>query len=110
MVEINPVDARALGIMDGDYLRLSTRRGSIAVRADVTDRVPAKTLFTSFHYWEASGNELTNRAFDPITATPEYNVSAARIEKISPREAHGIIAAKSKKYLVEMEDRVSALK
>jgi predicted molibdopterin-dependent oxidoreductase YjgC len=83
-VEINPVDARALGVTDGDYLRLSTRRGCIAVQADVTDRVPEKTLFTSFHYWEASGNELTNRAFDLITATPEYNVSAAKVEKISP--------------------------
>lgn len=110
MVEINPVDARALGVADGDYLRLSTRRGCIAVRADVTDRVPEKTLFTSFHYWEASGNELTNRAFDPITTTPEYNVSAAKVEKIPTQEANGIIAEKSKKYLVEMEDRVSALK
>jgi formate dehydrogenase major subunit len=109
-VEINPADARAFGVTDGDYLRLTTRRGCIAVQADVTDRVPEKTLFTSFHYWEASGNELTNRAFDPITATPEYNVSAAKVEKISPREAHNIIAEKSKKYLVEMENTVSALK
>jgi formate dehydrogenase major subunit len=110
MVEINPVDARAFGVTDGDYLRLTTRRGCIAVQAEVTDRVPEKTLFTSFHYWEASGNELTNRAFDPITATPEYNVSAAKVERISPREAHDISAEKSKKYLVELENTVSALK
>ena len=54
----------------------------------MTERVAPKSVFSTFHYWEANCNELTNAAaLDPICGIPEYKVSAARVEKSSPAEA-----------------------
>lgn len=103
LVQVHPADAKKLGIRDGDWVKLSTRRGAIALKADVTDRVPEKTLFMAFHYWQAAGNELTNAEFDPVTSTPEYNVAAVKVEKITPQEAQKMIAEKREKYRVQVE-------
>ena len=82
-VEINPADAAILGVAHGDYVRVTTRRGSVVVRAEVTDRVPKGVTFITFHYTEAAGNLLTNSALDPVSKTPEYKVCAVRVEKVS---------------------------
>lgn len=82
-VEINPADAASLGVAHGDYVRVTTRRGSVVVRAEVTDRVPKGVTFITFHYTEAAGNLLTNSALDPVSKTPEYKVCAVRVEKVS---------------------------
>lgn len=87
-IELNPADAKELGVADGDFIKLSTRRGKTVARAWVTERVAPKSVFSTFHYWEANCNELTNAAaLDPICGIPEYKVSAARVEKSSPAEA-----------------------
>ncbi len=81
LTEINPADAGALGLADGAQMRVSSRRGSVVTTAKVTERVPPGILFMTFHYWECAVNELTNSAFDPISMTAEYKVSAVKIEK-----------------------------
>jgi predicted molibdopterin-dependent oxidoreductase YjgC len=81
--EINPEDARSIGLKDGDELRVTSRRGSVVTRAKVTERVPAGILFMTFHFSETAANELTNSASDPISKTAEYKVCAIRIEKVS---------------------------
>lgn len=79
-VQVNPADAAVEGILDGDDVRLSSRRGSIDVTARVTPEVPPKLLFVPFHFAEASANVLTNPALDPACKMPEYKVCAARME------------------------------
>lgn len=81
LVEINPQDAEKLGIADGGLARLSTRRGELNVKAKVTDRVPASTVFMNFHFSEAPVNIiLTNPALDPIAKIPEFKVCAVKVE------------------------------
>jgi formate dehydrogenase major subunit/formate dehydrogenase alpha subunit len=80
-VEINNEDARALGISEGDRVRVTTRRGSIAPIARVTDRILKGVLFIPFHYAEAAANVLTNPALDATAKIPEYKVCAAKLEK-----------------------------
>jgi formate dehydrogenase major subunit len=82
LLEINPDDARELGVGSGDMVRVTSRRGSIEAKAWVTDRSPRGVCWCSFHFENACGNVLTNNAFDPVTETAEYKVSAVRIEKI----------------------------
>jgi formate dehydrogenase major subunit len=106
MVEIHPRDAKKLGLRDGDFVKLSSRRGSIAAKAWVTERVPENTIFTTFHYWEACVNELTNTATDPIAGIPEFKVAAVKAEKISAAEAGRIFEEKRAKYLVDVEKEV----
>lgn len=87
-IELNPADAKELGVADGDFIKLSTRRGKSIARAWVTERVAPKNVFSTFHYWEANCNELTNaQSLDPICGIPEYKVSAAKVEKSSAAEA-----------------------
>lgn len=107
MIEINPCDAKKLSINDGEYIKVSTRRGSVVARAWVTERVPENTVFMTFHYWEACSNELTNTATDNIAGTPELKVAAAKVEKISPTEAQGIRQEKKEKYLVGLEKEIT---
>jgi predicted molibdopterin-dependent oxidoreductase YjgC len=78
--EINPADAEHLGIRNGDMVRVTTRRGSIVVRARVADRTRPGAIWMPFHFVEASTNLLTNDAFDNITRTAEYKCCAAKLE------------------------------
>ena len=80
-IEINPADAALLGISDAELLSVSSRRGSIKVKARVSDIVPAKVVFIPFHYREAAANMLTSDALDPISKIMEAKVCAVRVEK-----------------------------
>ena len=79
--EINKADAKGLGISEGDRIIVSSRRGSIALRARVTERIIPGAVFIPFHYSEAAANWLTNAALDPVSKIPELKVCAARIQK-----------------------------
>ena len=83
LFEINPDDAEKMDIQSGDMVQVSSRRGSIQVKAWVTNRSPQGVCWCSFHFEDACANVLTNNAFDPVTETAEYKVSAVKIEKIS---------------------------
>lgn len=79
--EINPVDAAALGIKDGDRMLISSRRGSVETTAQVTDRVQEGVVFMTFHFKESAANILTNDALDPIAKIPEFKVCAIKVAK-----------------------------
>lgn len=81
-IEINPADACRLNICEGEQIKVSSRRGSIIVKANVTDRVPQGMVFTSFHFSEVAVNFLTNSARDPIAKIPELKVAAVKLEKL----------------------------
>ena len=79
--EINSADARTLGIVQGDILTVSSRRGTITVKADVSERCDKGVVFIPFHYSEAAVNKLTITAMDPVANIPEYKVCAVKIDK-----------------------------
>ena len=82
-VQVNPVMAARLNIADGEFVRLTTRRGSIELAAEVTDILAENVVFTFFHFSEAAANYLTNgAALDPLAGIPEFKVCAARLERI----------------------------
>ncbi len=88
LVEINPEDALRLGLDNRARLRLTSRRGSLQAEAWITDRVPPGMVYANFHFPDASANELTIAALDPISKIPEYKVCAVRVEAIQPSESH----------------------
>lgn len=81
-VEINPRDAKTLAIQPGDKLKVASRRGSIELVADISERCDQGVLFIPFHYSEAAVNRLTNTALDPVAKIPEFKVCAVRVEKV----------------------------
>jgi formate dehydrogenase alpha subunit len=82
-VEINPGLAAELGVESGSLVRLTSRRGSLEVKANVTERVPEGVVFMTFHFVETAVNWLTNAdSLDPVAKIPEYKVCAVKVEKV----------------------------
>jgi len=81
VIEIHPDDAEALSIVDGQLVRVSSRRGQIEIAARVSQRVMPGTVFLAFHYREAPANRLTIAALDPVAKIPEFKVCAVKIAK-----------------------------
>jgi len=80
LVEINPKDAKKLKVKEGQFVKVSSRRGSVQAKSTVTERVPPGVIFMNFHFKEAAVNLLTNPALDPIAKIPEYKVCAVKVE------------------------------
>jgi len=86
-VEINPHDAFRLNVLDGETVRVASRRGEVKVKARVTDRSPIGTVWMSFHYRDVLTNLLTNNTFDAVAKCPEYKVCAVKVEKLVSGES-----------------------
>ncbi|WP_137284679.1 formate dehydrogenase subunit alpha [Halorussus salinisoli] len=83
-VEVHPETADQLGVSNGEYVRVESRRGDIVVKAQVTDRVGEGTLFIPMHFAAGAVNKLTQETFDPQAGIPEYKVSSVRVEALGP--------------------------
>ena len=81
-VELHPEDAHALGISEGDWVRLVSRRGELEARAKLGDRVYPGLVWMALHFAEAKVNWLTHDVGDPLIGTPEYKTSAVRVEPV----------------------------
>jgi predicted molibdopterin-dependent oxidoreductase YjgC len=80
LIEVNDLDAEKLGLNGNKRVRVSSRRGTIEAEALITDRVPPGMVYANFHFPEASANELTIAALDPVAKIPEYKVCAVKVE------------------------------
>jgi nitrate reductase (cytochrome) len=85
-VEVHADDARALGIRDGERVRLVSRRGTLALTARIDHRgqPPRGQLFVPFFDEELLINELTLDAYCPISGQPDYKKCAVRLERLAP--------------------------
>jgi formate dehydrogenase alpha subunit len=84
LIEVNPQDAERLALTDElCRVRVTSRRGAIEAQAWVTDRVPPGMVYANFHFPEASANELTLAALDPVAKIPEYKVCAVKVERVN---------------------------
>ena len=85
-VALNAADANRLGVLDGDRVRIVSRRGSMVAPAKVGDVVPPGVVFVPFHYGdlgeEHAANSLTPQVWDPVSQQPVQKVAAVRIERI----------------------------
>ena len=81
-VEINPATANRLSILDGERVRLVSRRGEVETTARITEIIDDGVVFMPFHFAEGSANYLTNTVKDEIAKIPELKVAAVRVEKI----------------------------
>lgn len=100
-VEMHPDDAKELGVKDGQWVRVVTRRGEVEARVSVgldsvvkpaRNTVPKGFLFSPWNLsvadsadpeknkWLANGT--THRAFDPVSGQADFKKCAARIELI----------------------------
>ncbi len=76
-LEINDEDAKKFGISDNSHVKVSSRRGTVYLKAKVSDVIPSGTVFTSVHFPHGRVNALTNLS-ENGTATPD----AVRVERV----------------------------
>jgi formate dehydrogenase major subunit len=80
-VAINPEDAAELGICEGDWVEVESRRGRIRLAAKLTDRENRGAVFVPFHFREAAANLLTIDELDPDGKIPEFKFCAVRVTR-----------------------------
>jgi len=81
-MQINPRDAKKLGIGPEDSVRVTSARGSIETRVEITDQVPEGVVSMSFHFANSATNILTNPAVCSMSVASELKASTVNIEKI----------------------------
>jgi anaerobic selenocysteine-containing dehydrogenase len=100
-VEMHPDDATALGVKDGDKVRLITRRGAFEARAQVgsnslvrpaRNSVPRGYLFSPWNLSVADSadpkknkwlvNAVSSRVWDPVSGQADFKKLACRVEKV----------------------------
>lgn len=83
LAELHPRLAKSLGVADGDWVEVASRRGSITVRAFVVSTIRPDTVFVAYHWAGAKSiNRVTIAAQDPISKIPEYKACAVRVRKV----------------------------
>jgi ferredoxin-nitrate reductase len=88
-VELHPQTADQAGIVDGQWVQLSSRRGTVQLPARVTDRVPPAMVFVPIHWGDtlAPGNAvnyLTISAVGRVAKQPELKFCAVTVEPLAP--------------------------
>lgn len=80
--ELHPRLAKRLGVVDGDWVEVASRRGAIVIRAAVVSTIRPDTVFVAYHWAGAKSiNRVTISAQDPISKIPEYKACAVRVRK-----------------------------
>jgi anaerobic selenocysteine-containing dehydrogenase len=94
-VELAACDAEALGVREGDWVRVTSPRGSVEARARISG-IRDGVVFVPFHYgyWDTAeghepngrpraANELTITAWDPVSKQPLFKTAAVRVERVA---------------------------
>jgi formate dehydrogenase major subunit len=83
-LQIAPEDAERLGVVEGEVVKASSRRGSVEVPVHVDSTLRPGLAFMTLHFPDqVSTNQLTIDAIDPKSGTAEFKASAIRIEKVA---------------------------
>jgi nitrate reductase NapA len=82
-VEMHALDARRLGVRDGDEVWLESRRGAVQLPAWIDGRgcPPAGSVFVPFFDERRLINRVTLDAVDPFSKQPDYKKCAVRIRR-----------------------------
>ncbi|HYF54448.1 MAG TPA: molybdopterin dinucleotide binding domain-containing protein, partial [Salinarimonas sp.] len=78
---LHPDALARLGVEAGEPIRVTTRRGTVALTARADPAMQPDMVFIPFAYVEAAANLLTIPQLDPMGKIPEFKVCAARVER-----------------------------
>jgi len=81
-VGIHPDDLQRLNADDGQWMRITSRRGSIELAARSDRGLQPGEVFIPFHFREAAANTLTNDALDPHGKIPEFKICAVQVTPV----------------------------
>ncbi len=79
-IEMHRRDAKKRGVWEGDTVRVTSRRGTVEAKVNVSPRMRPGCVWMPLHFADSNVNLVTNDAGDSITGTGEYKVCAVRVE------------------------------
>jgi formate dehydrogenase major subunit len=79
---MHPRELDRLGVPPGGFIRVSTRRGEVVLKARADRDVAEGMVFIPFCFAEAAANLLTNPQLDPMGKIPEFKFCAAKVEPV----------------------------
>ena len=82
VLDICPEDAHRLKIISGQRIRLRSRWGQTELPIRINENVKPGEVFATFHTPRAALNRVTSSYRDHQVHTPEYKVTAVRIEEL----------------------------
>ncbi|UCG77373.1 MAG: NADH-quinone oxidoreductase subunit NuoG [Nitrospirota bacterium] len=74
-IQINPADAEKSKIHDGAFVKITSSRGEVFIKARVSDEVPEGMLFVPVHFPHARVNSLTY-----VSANGSNSLTAVKVE------------------------------
>ncbi len=83
MFELNPADARELGVQSGDRIEVRTRYGAVTGQARLTGASRLGVVFAAFYDAKLLVNRVVADTYDPVSKEPEYKVTAAAVRKVT---------------------------
>lgn len=78
-LEINDEDAGKYAISDNSHVKVTSRRGTVYLKAKVSDAVPAGTVFTSVHFPHGRVNALTHFSENGTAYTDAVKIEAVKV-------------------------------
>ena len=84
-------DLERLGVTPGETVTVTSRQGSVALRARRDDGNAPGTVFIPFAYYEAAANLLTDPALDPFGKIPEFKYTPVAVRKGGTAEPGGYL-------------------
>ena len=83
-IDVSPEDSTRLGVIEGEVVRVTSRRGSLEVPVRVDRGLRPGLVFMTLHFPDqVETNILTIDATDPKSGTAEFKASAVRIDRIA---------------------------
>jgi predicted molibdopterin-dependent oxidoreductase YjgC len=87
-LDISPEDAERLGLVEGERVRVTSRRGQVDVPVRIDPGLRPGLTFMTFHFQDdVATNLLTIDATDPRSGTAEFKATAIRIDKLEAAAA-----------------------
>ena len=83
MFELNPEDARKLGVQSGDRIEVRTRYGAVTGQARLTGVSRLGVVFAAFYDAKLLVNRAVADNYDPVSKEPEFKVTAAAVRKVT---------------------------
>jgi predicted molibdopterin-dependent oxidoreductase YjgC len=82
-LDLSPEDCASLGVVEGEQVKITSRRGSVTAPVRVDSSLRPGLAFMTLHFPdEVETNVLTIDATDPKSGTAEFKASAIRVEKL----------------------------
>ena len=82
-LEVSVADAADLGVVAGERVLVSSRRGAIEMTIGIDLELAVGLCHTTFHFPElADVNQITSDAVDPKSGTAEFKAAAIRIDRL----------------------------